>query len=339
MYEGLTTGDLEKNKRRGFFFLNERMSINPIKETIVRELHRQARVNFPRRKYVNKYIGETLQADLVVLPVEFAKSNRGYKYLLTLIDTFSKMAFAEALKTKSAHEVAEALEKILSSYKYIRGTKFLVTDEGTEFYNKPVQNVLRKFGIKHYSVHSKIKASIIERYNRTMKEMMWRHFGFTGQYNFIDTYKDIVKTYNNKKHRTIGMAPSKVNLKNQHLLQNTVYKTIKFKPKTDLKLGDHVRISDISGTFRRGYETRWSVAIFRIVKIKPTNPVTFLIKDFWGNTLDKSYYRQELQPVRYKDAYLVEKVLQTRKNGKESKVRFLGFGPEHDMWMATEDVY
>lgn len=104
-----------------------------VKRTIVDELHRQARINFKRRKYIQRNIGETLQADLVFIP--YKDENRSYTYLLTVIDTFSKFALVEPLKSKSGGEVAKAIEKILSRYKYRSSVKKIFTDKGTVYYH------------------------------------------------------------------------------------------------------------------------------------------------------------------------------------------------------------
>lgn len=132
---------------------------NIVKKQIVAELHKPARVNFQRRKYVLKGIGETLQMDLVSL-IQFKKDNRGYSFILVLIDTFSKFVLIEPLRTKTAKEVAIALEKLLNSYKYVNKTKFICADFGSEFYNKNVEEILKKRNIKLYSVFSKIKGTI-----------------------------------------------------------------------------------------------------------------------------------------------------------------------------------
>lgn len=136
------------------------MTVDEIKKTIVDELHRQPRVRFKRRAYVQKGIGETLQIDLVSL-IPFSEENRGYKYLLTCIDTFSKFAMVRPLKTKTGLEVAKALEDILQKYKYATSVRMICCDDGGEFKNSHVRALMQRYGIRMYSVYSKIHAGIL----------------------------------------------------------------------------------------------------------------------------------------------------------------------------------
>lgn len=119
------------------------------KRDIINELHGPSRKNFLRRRVVTKGINDLWQADLVEMGA-YASSNNGYRYLLTVIDTFSKFAWGEALKSKTAKEVAQAMEKIFKSG---RGApKNLQTDDGTEFFNKQFKlltNQFKKIIIQH----------------------------------------------------------------------------------------------------------------------------------------------------------------------------------------------
>ena len=134
-----------------------------IKSKIAHELHKPARKNFPRRRVKVLGIGDLLQADLVEM-IPYAKDNNGYKYMLTLIDCFSKKAYAAPLKDKSAKHVKLAMESILPD-----NVKHLQTDEGKEFFNKDFKELMKKRSITHYHTYSHVKASIVERFNRTLK--------------------------------------------------------------------------------------------------------------------------------------------------------------------------
>ena len=98
------------------------------------ELHKPKRKNYTRRKIIVNHIDEIFAADLVEMQ-KFAKLNKGYRYLLTCIDIFSKFSWVIPLKDKKGITIKNALEKIFNE----RKPKFLWTDRGTEFYNKQVQ--------------------------------------------------------------------------------------------------------------------------------------------------------------------------------------------------------
>ena len=135
---------------------------------------------------------------------KFAKLNKGYRYLLTCIDIFSKYSWVTSLKDKKGINVKNALQKIFKE----RKCKFLWTDRGTEFYNKQVQDLLNENNIKLYSTNnSEVKSSVVERFNRTFKNMMYKKFTQNNNTIFYDIIDDLVNEYNNKYHSNIKMTP------------------------------------------------------------------------------------------------------------------------------------
>jgi len=133
-------------------------------------MHRPTRAHFPRRRTYAKGIDDLFQIDLVDLG-SISAHNSGYRYLLMCIDVFSKYAWSVPLKTKTGREVASAFETILEE----RKCTFLQGDKGAEWLNAPFQELLRRHGIKFYSSENDdIKASVVERLNRTIKGRMWR---------------------------------------------------------------------------------------------------------------------------------------------------------------------
>src|SRR5436190_16414345 len=123
--------------------------LSDIKGKIARELHKSARKNFPRRRVKVLGIGDLLQADLVEM-IPYAKDNNGYKYMLTLIDCFSKKVYAAPLKDKTAKHVKSTMESILPD-----NVKHLQTDEGKEFFNKDFKELMEKRSITHCYVFHK----------------------------------------------------------------------------------------------------------------------------------------------------------------------------------------
>ena len=108
-------------------------------------------------------IDEQWTADLLEVN-HISKYNKGYKYLLTVVDVLSKHAWVESLKNKMGQAVTEAFEKIL---KQGRKPIKLQTDDGKEFYKKTFQSLLTHEGIHHFSTSGDTKASVVERFNRT----------------------------------------------------------------------------------------------------------------------------------------------------------------------------
>ena len=109
-------------------------------------LHRSARKPFKRNRVEVFGINSQWQADLVDLS-SLKRWNKQYRYLLVVIDCFSKYAHVVPIKTKTGESLVAAFKKILS-----RGEKpdILQTDKGTEFTNRPFQKWLRTQGIRFF---------------------------------------------------------------------------------------------------------------------------------------------------------------------------------------------
>ena len=139
------------------------------------QLTRPNRYNYKRRSTVSRGLDHFWQADLVELAHDAysRRINKGVNYLLTVIDVLSRHAWVVPLKTKSAQSVSRALETIFVTSQ--RWPNYLMTDEGKEFYNSQVKNLLTKYKVHHYSVYSRMKSSLSERFNRTLKEKIYRY--------------------------------------------------------------------------------------------------------------------------------------------------------------------
>jgi hypothetical protein len=307
--------------------------ISSERRQLVEELHAPARKNFPRRRVIIKGFDDLWQADIVEMR-PYSSFNRGYHYILTVIDTFTKFAWAVPLKSKSGRETADVIAEIIR--KSERCPSNLQTDMGKEFYNVDVQKVLKKHDINHYSTYSVLKASIVERFNRTLKEKMWKMFTLNGSYKWIDALPRLVSDYNARKHRTIGMRPADVTPAIAKKLLDTVYSSIKIAGPAKFKVGDKVRVSKYKTIFEKGYTPNWTTEVFMIVKVQRTNPVTYLLEDYRGKSLAGAFYEFELHRATHPDVYLVEKII--RRKGDKVYVKWLGFDGSHNSWIHKNNV-
>lgn len=307
--------------------------MSKIKRDVVEELHRPARKNFPRRRVVVKGLDDLFQADLVEMR-PYYKVNKGYRYILTVIDVFSKYLWAQPVKTKTGPDITHSMKRILMQDNRI--PRNLQTDLGKEFYNKYFQNLMKKFNINHYSTFSTKKASVVERVNRTLKSMMWKEFSLQGTYKWLDILPKLIEKYNTTKHRTIKMKPIDVNKKNEIYLLDSIYSQIKTVGIAKFKVGDSVRVSKHREAFEKGYKPNWSNEIFIIHEIKLTNPVMYILRDQSEHIIKGGFYEHELQKVKHPDIYLVERVLK-RKNDMVF-VKWLGFTNEHNSWIHKSNI-
>ena len=172
-------------------------------QQLAEELHKPITRKFTKRRVFVKGVDEIWAADLVEME-KFSDWNKGFKYLLMVIDVFSKFGWIEPLKDKKGETVAAAFEKL---FKLGRQPRLLWTDKGKEFYNKNVNQLLSKKNIKLYSTENEEKSSVAERFNRTIKQMMWKMFSANNNTIYIDKIDELLKTYNNSWHRSVRMSP------------------------------------------------------------------------------------------------------------------------------------
>jgi hypothetical protein len=296
-------------------------------------IHRPARIRFERRRTYSKGINDLFQTDIVDMS-NVATYNNSYRYLLTCIDVFSKYAWAAPLRTKTGREVSLAFEeKILSE----RTCRMLQSDKGTEYTNSVFQSMLAKHGIHHYtSENDDIKAAVIERWNRTLKERIYRYFTYRNTRRYIDVLNDIVYSYNNTYHRSIGMTPSQVVKENEHIVRARLYPEKPKRFKYRFNIGDTVRMSIRRNVFHKSYSGNWSEEIFTVCSRHPTQPVTYSLKDAADQPIKGRFYECEIQRVTkpVDDFYVVEKILKTRRRaGKiEYYVKWRGYPDSCNSW-------
>lgn len=307
------------------------------RQRVVKELHTPVRKNFPRRQTVLKGIHDLYQADLVEMKPH-SKINKGFKYILTIIDCFTKVANAVPIINKSGKCITEGMKTVL--LKIGKRVKNLQTDDGKEFFNSEFSQLMKGFGINHYSTFSEKKAAIIERFNRTLKSAMYKKFSERGSYKWYDIIPVLIKNYNEKKHRTIGMKPIQVNKSNENkvlklIRKNTTPATDK-KPPRQFSIGDKVRISKYKHEFAKGYIPNWTNEVFTVHRVQPTIPETYILKDSKGRILLGGFYGHEMLNSQMGNVYLVEKVL--RKKGNKLLVRWLGHDKSEDTWIDKKDL-
>ena len=285
------------------------------------------------------------QADLVDYS-KYSAWNRGYKYILMVMDIFSRKAWAFPLKTKSGTDVAHVLRDL---FQHIPSPKRLQVDEGREFYNRNVQAVLAKDQIELFSIFSPYKCAHVERLNRTIKNKLERIFTATNDRNWIDHLEDVMTSYNNTIHSTTQHRPNEVNESNEREVFDQIQKTRgdvnrkAARNRQHYPVGTRVRISRNKGTFGRGYEANWSTEEFSVSQIVRghSGVIMYKIKDASGDEIKGSFYPQELQKVdREEDVYQIDDILQTRRRRgrKEYLVHWQGYPASMNAWVSESDL-
>ena len=257
-------------------------------QELAEELQKPIRRKFAKRRVFGKGVDEIWAADLIEIQ-RFSEWNKGIKYLLMVIDIFSKFGWIEPLQNKKGETVGSAFEKIFKSG---RKPRLLWTDKGKEFYNKNVKQLLSTKNITLYSTENEEKSSVIERWNRTIKENMWKMFSANNNTVYYNKIDDLLENYYNSFHRSIKLSPTEASkIKNSkrvfaNLYPDEIYKRIKI-PK--FHIGDRVRISKFKRKlFDKGFTPNWTEEIFVINEILNTKPVTYHLVDLQGEAMTGS---------------------------------------------------
>ena len=268
---------------------------------------------------------------------EWADKNKGFRYMLNVIDCFTKFAWSIPLKDKKALTVLEAFKKIVNESKMI--PKHLWVDEGKEFYNKDMTEWLKDNDIVRYSTHGEHKSAIIERFNRTLKTKMWTRFTAENTQNWIDMLDKLMKDYNNTVHSTTKHKPVDAAVNESEVWNNIETSRIVERTVPKFSVGDSVRISRIKGIFEKGYLPNYSEELFKIVEVKRTDPVTYILKDLQDEVVTGGFYEQELQKAT-QDVFRIEKVLRKKTiNGVlHGLVKWLGYSNKFNEFLPLSEI-
>jgi hypothetical protein len=201
---------------------------------------------------------------------------------------------------------------------------------------------LKENNINRYSTHGEHKSAVVERFNRTLKEIMWKRFTAENTRNWIGMIDKLILEYNNRIHSTIGMKPVEASLQKNKIeaFQNSLNKTRNIpKSKAKFKVGDKVRISRIKGIFEKGYLPNWSEALFIIDQVLKTTPITYKVKDSLGEVIEGIFYEHELQKTT-QEVYRVKKVLRKKKiDGIDHVlVKWSGYSDKFNEWIPITDT-
>ena len=261
----------------------------------------------PKKNYAtNKtdvyYIDDIWSLDILDLKDYGPENNRKYRYVLVVIDNFSKYGWTIPLKNKNAITIRDSFENILISSK--RKPNLIESDRGKEFYNNIFQDFLNKNNIKLYSRNSSYGAVFAERFNRTIRDLLKKIVFEQGDAKWIDILPTITKQYNNRIHSSIKLTPTQASLKKNEgfVYKNLLDKRKKIKPKYEI--GDLVRTADLKRTFSKGDTTNWSYKLYKITEI---------INDVIPS------YRLDNLPERYNQSLLKKTDLTLKENNSVMK--------------------
>ena len=310
----------KKSKGSGAKHVNTKLI--PQNEQLADELHKPIIRKFKKRKVYSAFKDNIWAADLADMQL-LSRYNKGIRFLLCVIDIFSKYAWVVPLKDKKGISIVKAFQIILKQSN--RKPNKIWVDKGSEFYNASFKKWLQDNDAVMYSTHNEGKSVVAERFFRTLKGKIYKYMTSISKNVYIEKLNDIVDEYNNTYHITIKMKPIDVK-------DNTYINTNKENNDTDpkFKVGDRVRISKCKNILAKGYTPNWSEEVFVIKKVKNTVPWTYVINDLNGEEITGTFYERELQKTSQEE-FRIEKVI--KRKGNKIYVKWKGYDNSFNSWI------
>ena len=141
-------------------------------EKLAEELRKPVIKKFKKRTVYSGFKNNIWGADLADMQL-ISKFNKGFRFLLCVIDIFSKYAWVVPLKDKKGVSIVNAFQKILKESN--RKPNKIWVDKGSEFYNNSFKNWLKDNDIEMYSTHNEGKSVAAERFTRTLKTKIYKY--------------------------------------------------------------------------------------------------------------------------------------------------------------------
>ena len=171
---------------------------------------------------------------------------------------------------------------------------------------------------------------------------MERAFTAQGSHRYIDILPDLMRSYNNSFHRSIGMKPRDVKPTHVSVIMKRLYPKETTRKTSKFKVGDNVRITRKHRTFQKGYEQKWSYEVFYISKVNVSKPVTYTLRDYKSEAIIGNFYSRDIQKVdKTNNIFPIERVINKRQKHRKIEyfVKFVGYPSEANSWIPQEDLF
>ena len=202
-----------------------------------------------------------------------------------------------------------------------------------------MQQFFKDNNVKIYHTNSHLKAVVIKRFNRSLRELMMKEFVKNNNAIWYNILPKLIKIYNNRYHSTIKTKPIEVNKNNEKYIKENIYTYDKTTKIPRFKIGDLVRISlKRRPIFDKPCSNiKWTEELFKIHSINKSNVISYKIKDLNDEIIEGIFYERELQKTKNNsEVYIIEKFI--RRNKNKYLVKWRGYSSNFNSWIDNDDV-
>ena len=302
-------------------------------------LYKDVRKRWKRNPIIVHYIDQQWEMDLLDY-ASLSRFNFGYKYIITIIDCFSKFLFLLPVKSKRAAEITQTLKTLLIK----RKPTIIRSDQGLEFNNVHFKNLCKLLNINFFTSDNTNKCAIVNRANREVREKIRGYMVSRGTKRYVDKLKNICFAINHKINRSIKMPPADVRVEDEPVLFQTLYNAKNMmelqkqgKLKTKFKVGDKIRRKFDQTIFDKSYHQKWTDIVYKIDKIIQRLDKPQYVVSLEGTKYNRRFNPEELQKVNI-NQFLIEKIIKfrIRNNKKEALIRWKGYN--QNQWIPADQI-
>lgn len=314
-----------------------------------REFHKVSKRSW--NPYFVRKRRQLVQIDLVDISA-LANQNEGIKFLLLIIDCFTKFAWVYPLLSKHGERVCDSIKKWVTTEEAASETEIIQSDLGTEFYCRPVKALFKQFDIRHLPSYGMSKSAIVERFAKTIQLLIYTFLSSKETLIYHTSLQDLVGVYNSRQHRSLdGLSPHQADqlqfhdrVLDAHERRWALVK--RRQPKFPLGAVVRIKLSETDRyQNRKSYSEKFSLELYRVVRINKRlpNPTYTLSSLNTRETIAGSFYANELRRVRLKfdTKYKIEAVLDRRHlRGRQPEVlvKWQGFDLSHASWEPVSAI-
>jgi hypothetical protein len=259
---------------------------------------------FDRARIFVSSVGQQYQADLMDLQ-KFSRQNNGYKYILVVVDAFSRFTLARPLKRKTGPLVAEGLKDIfrqLQSDGKLGASVLFATDLGTEFWNTDADEVYKQFNIGHFALRAPKKCSLAENSGRYLLDRIYKFMDHVGHNRWVDRLAEFVEAKNGRRNPKLGsVAPKDVNFTNQNMVFENLYKkSPQLSNKLPLLIGEKVQMALDRLPFHKSFHGYFSDKVYVVKRrVNYDGIYRYTLMDPVDNVeISGTFYAEELLPMK-----------------------------------------